>query len=123
ACCRDARRTAKRADRRDRIAPVAGWLAQGKEHTVESLISVPQSELDDLRERIASTRWPLAWPTEPWAAGTDASELRRLANYWVDGYDWRAQEAQINALPSYIAEPEGQKIHFLRFDAESPDAA
>ena len=89
---------------------------------MQSLISVAQTEVDDLRERISSTRWPHAWPTEPWAAGSDAGELRRLADYWVDGYDWRAQEAHINALPSHFAEVEGQKVHFLRFDAESPDA-
>src|SRR5690554_1882994 len=93
-----------------------------EEHTMQSLMSVAQSELDDLRMRIASTRWPHPWPTEPWAAGTAAGELRRLADYWVDGYDWRTHEAQINALPSYVAEVEGQRIHFLRFVAESPDA-
>jgi pimeloyl-ACP methyl ester carboxylesterase len=88
----------------------------------ESLISVSQRELDDLKARIASTRWPHPWPTEPWAAGTDVGELRRLADYWGDGYGWRAQEAQINDLPSYTAEVEGQKIHFLRFDSEASDA-
>lgn len=89
---------------------------------MESLLAVSMRELDDLNGRIASTRWPRPWPTERWAAGTDLAELRRLADYWVDGYDWRVQEAQINALPSYVAEVEGQRIHFLRFDAESPGA-
>jgi pimeloyl-ACP methyl ester carboxylesterase len=88
----------------------------------ESLIAVSQRELDDLRRRIVSTRWPHSWPTEPWAAGTDVEEMRRLADYWVDGYDWPAHEEQINALPSYTAEVEGQRIHFLRFDAEVPGA-
>ncbi len=88
----------------------------------ESLIVVSQRELDDLRGRIASTRWPRPWPTEPWAAGTDLGELRRLADYWGESYDWPAQEAQINALPSYTAEVNGQKVHFLRFDSEFPDA-
>ena len=88
----------------------------------ESLITVSQGELDDLRGRIASMRWPHSWPIEPWAAGTDVEEMRRLADYWGNGYDWRAHEAQINALPSYAAEVEGQRIHFLRFDAEIPEA-
>jgi hypothetical protein len=89
---------------------------------MEPMLAVSGRELDDLRRRIVATRWPHPWPTEPWAAGTDLAELRRLADYWVDGYDWRAQEARINALPSYVAEVEGQRIHFLRFDAESPGA-
>jgi pimeloyl-ACP methyl ester carboxylesterase len=88
----------------------------------DPLISVGQADLDDLHRRISATRWPRQWPTEPWAAGSDADEVRRLADYWVDGYDWRKHEAEINALPSYIAEVEGQKIHFLRFDAEAENA-
>ena len=81
----------------------------------DSLITVAGSELDDLRTRITSTRWPLPWRTAPWAAGTDGNELRRLAGYWTEGYDWPAHEAEINALPSFIAEVSGQRVHFLRF--------
>ncbi len=88
----------------------------------DSLILVSQRELNDLKGRIASTRWPRPWPTEPWPAGSDLGELRRLTDYWGEGYDGPAQEEQINELPSYTAEVQGQKIHFLRFDSELPDA-
>lgn len=86
------------------------------------LISVPERDLKDLRARLRGTRWPQPWPTDPWAAGTDLSELRRLAEYWADGFDWRAVEAEINALPSKIASIDGQQVHYLRFDASAPTA-
>jgi pimeloyl-ACP methyl ester carboxylesterase len=86
------------------------------------LIEVPESALTDLRTRILATRWPRPWPTGAWAAGTDPAELRRLSAYWADGFDWRAQEAAINALPSHHAVVDGTPLHYLRFDGETPDA-
>jgi pimeloyl-ACP methyl ester carboxylesterase len=50
------------------------------------------------------------------------NELRRLVGYWADGYDWRAEEAAINALPSHVAEIDGTPVHYLRFDGERRDA-
>ena len=63
-------------------------------------IEVPDAVLDDLRERLARTRWP-----EPlnagagWDDGADVAYLRELCAYWADGYDWRAWEARLNAVP------------------------
>jgi pimeloyl-ACP methyl ester carboxylesterase len=85
-------------------------------------LHVDDAELLDLRRRLSSARWPAPWPTEPWAAGTDAAELRRLATYWADGFDWRAAEARINALPSFAAEIGGRRVQYLKFDGERPDA-
>jgi len=85
-------------------------------------LHVEDAELLELRRRLSSMRWPAPWPTEPWQAGTDAGELRRLAAYWADGYDWRAAEARINQLPSFHAEIDGRRLHFLKFEGERPDA-
>ncbi|SCE31404.1 Epoxide hydrolase N terminus [Streptomyces sp. DvalAA-14] len=86
------------------------------------LMNVTDAELDDLRSRLRNTRWPTAWPTEGWAAGTEPGELRRLVAYWADGYDWRTHEAAVNALPSHFADIDGTPVHYLRFDGESPGA-
>jgi pimeloyl-ACP methyl ester carboxylesterase len=83
------------------------------------LIEVPESAWEELRSRLRATRWPRPWPIEGWAAGTEPGELRRLADYWADGFDWRAQEAAINALPSHHADLDGTPLHYLRFDAET----
>ncbi|MCW2497374.1 epoxide hydrolase family protein [Jatrophihabitans sp.] len=83
---------------------------------------VSQAELDELRARLRAVRWPMRWPVEPWAAGTDPDELERLVAYWADGYDWRHWEAVINALPSQYAEIGGTQLHYLRFDADASGA-
>ena len=88
----------------------------------DPLIAVPDSELDELRRRIRATRWPRPWPMTGWGAGTEPGELRRLAEFWADGFDWRAQEAAINALPSHRAMVTGVPVHYLRFDGETADA-
>ena len=92
------------------VAPVAAVLAVGDD------------ELADLRSRLRATRWPPAWPQASWDAGTDPVELRRLVSYWASDFDWRAQEARINALPWYVADLDGVAVHFLRFPAERPGA-
>ncbi|RDG35445.1 epoxide hydrolase [Streptomyces corynorhini] len=90
------------------------------------MIHVSDAELDELRSRLRSTRWPTPWPLGPdrdgWAAGTDPAELRRLVAHWADTYDWRAHEAAVNALPSHVADIDGTPVHYLRFDAEQPGA-
>jgi pimeloyl-ACP methyl ester carboxylesterase len=85
-------------------------------------LRIDEDELLDLRRRLSSTRWPKSWPTAPWSAGTDETELRRLAHYWATNFDWRAQEARLNDLPSNVAVIGGQRVHYLRFDSERPGA-
>lgn len=89
---------------------------------IDSLISVSDAELDDLRRRLTATIWPAQWPLPGWQAGTDAVVLRRLVEYWASGYDWRAQEAAINALPSRFADLDGVPVHYLRYDGERAGA-
>ncbi|NEA39147.1 epoxide hydrolase family protein [Streptomyces sp. SID11385] len=87
------------------------------------LLSVPDAALEDLRARLRAARLPRAWPgVAPWAAGTEPAELRRLVTYWAEGFDWRAREAELNALPSHFADIDGTPVHYLRFDAERADA-
>lgn len=87
---------------------------------VAAVSAVGNDELADLRSRLRATRWPPRWPGASWEAGTDPDELRRLVSRWADDYDWRAHEAQINALPWHVAEIDGVAVHFLLFEAERP---
>ncbi|MET8989931.1 epoxide hydrolase N-terminal domain-containing protein [Nonomuraea wenchangensis] len=86
------------------------------------VITVSDADLRDLRARLRATRWAEPWPVDGWQAGTDAAELRRLVTYWAGGYDWRAHEAAINALPSHFADLDGTPVHYLRYDGEHPGA-
>ncbi len=85
-------------------------------------IEIPQSDLDDLRERLARTRWPDALPGVGWSYGVPLDYLKELAAYWRDGYDWRAWEAKLNELPQYVTEIDGQSIHFLHVRSPESDA-
>jgi pimeloyl-ACP methyl ester carboxylesterase len=96
-------------------------------------LAVPQFEVDDLTARLRNTRWATVWPTTTrssstgssstgWAAGTDTAELHRLVGYWRDGFDWRAQERRINALPARVVDVDGLGVHVLVYEGEHPDA-
>ncbi|MGA9278780.1 epoxide hydrolase family protein [Ilumatobacter sp.] len=86
------------------------------------LVEVAGADVEDLRRRVAGTRWSPDWPTAGWSAGTDPVELRRLAEYWADGFDWWAAQRSLDELPAFGAEVQGTTIRYLRFDAESPGA-
>src|ERR1700688_253892 len=83
-------------------------------------INVPQAVLDDLRHRLASTRWPDEIANDGWERGTNLAYLRELAAYWQQGYDWRAEEAALNRLPQYRIELEGARIHLVHVRGQGP---
>ncbi|MEU3599783.1 epoxide hydrolase family protein [Streptomyces sp. NPDC006798] len=85
-------------------------------------IAVPQAELDDLRARLRSARWPVEVGGQGWERGVPVGYLRELAEYWADGYDWRAWEARLNAYPQFVTEIDGLDIHFLHIRSGRADA-
>ncbi|PXY27365.1 epoxide hydrolase family protein [Prauserella muralis] len=85
-------------------------------------IAIPQVDLDDLVARLERTRWPAEAPAAEWDHGVPVSYLRGLAEYWRTGYDWRAHEAALNAIPQYTTVIDGQRIHFLHLRSPEPDA-
>ncbi|MEW2356247.1 epoxide hydrolase family protein [Spirillospora sp. NPDC029432] len=85
-------------------------------------IDVPQSALDDLNDRLARTRWPDELPGVGWSYGIPVSYVRRLAEYWRSGYDWRRHEAALNEYPQFTTEIDGQNIHFLHVRSPEPGA-
>jgi epoxide hydrolase len=85
-------------------------------------IDIPDGDLDDLRDRLARTRWPDELPGGGWRRGVPLDYLRQLADYWRTGFDWRAQEARLNGLPQFATEVDGQTIHFLHVRSPEPDA-
>jgi microsomal epoxide hydrolase len=84
-------------------------------------IKVPDPAIADLRERLARTRFPDQPPGEPWAYGTDGGYMRSLVEHWRDRFDWRAEEARLNALPQYKVRLHGIDLHFLRVPGSGPD--
>ncbi|HEX7146510.1 MAG TPA: alpha/beta fold hydrolase [Actinomycetota bacterium] len=85
-------------------------------------LEVPEAELQDLRDRLASTRWPEPATVGDWSQGVPLGYLRELCGYWAEGYDWRATEARLNALPQFRTELDGLGIHFLHVRSPHPGA-
>jgi pimeloyl-ACP methyl ester carboxylesterase len=85
-------------------------------------IAIPQSDLDDLHDRLTHTRWPNQLPGAGWSKGVPVEYLKELAEYWCTGYDWRKYETALNEFPQYTAEIDGQNIHFLHVRSPEPNA-
>ncbi|MGY2067060.1 epoxide hydrolase family protein [Blastococcus sp. SYSU DS0619] len=85
-------------------------------------IDIPQEQVDDLSARLAATRWPGDLPGVGWSRGVPQAYLQELAAYWRSGFDWRAAEARLNAVPQYVTEIDGQRLHFLHVRSPEPDA-
>lgn len=75
-------------------------------------VEVPQADLDDLRARLAHTRFAPAAPGDSWDYGTPESYLRDMVARWQQ-FDWRAEEARINAHPNFVTDIDGQTVHFV----------
>jgi pimeloyl-ACP methyl ester carboxylesterase len=76
-------------------------------------IAIPDADIDDLRRRIRATRWAPATPAPAWQQGTDSAWLHELAHYWAERFDWREAERKLNLQPQFLAEVDGQRVHFV----------
>ena len=84
-------------------------------------LQVPDSDVADLRERLARTRFPDSTPDEPWLYGTSVDYPRSLIDTWRGPFDWRAQEAQLNAFPQFRSARPDCDLHFLHVPGKGPD--
>ncbi|MFG3618484.1 epoxide hydrolase family protein [Nocardia sp. NPDC047654] len=85
-------------------------------------IDIPQADLDDLRSRVARTRWIDDLPGIGWERGVPTAYLKELAGYWAEKFDWRAAETQLNAYPQFTTIVSGQNVHFLHVRSARADA-
>jgi pimeloyl-ACP methyl ester carboxylesterase len=84
-------------------------------------LHVSDAALADLQERLSRTRLPDQTPGEPWAYGTDVAYMSTLVDYWRDRFDWRAQEARLNAFPQYKVRLYDIDLHFLHVPGKGPN--
>jgi microsomal epoxide hydrolase len=85
-------------------------------------INVPQADVDDLRDRLARTRWPDQLAGVGWDYGIPLDYVRGLAEYWRTGYDWRRHERRLNEFPQFTTTIDGQRVHFLHVRSPEPGA-
>jgi pimeloyl-ACP methyl ester carboxylesterase len=85
-------------------------------------LNIPPAVLNDLRERLARTRWPERETVDDWSQGAPLERVRALCDYWANGYDWRRCEATLNALGQYRTTVDDLGIHLLHVRSPEPGA-
>jgi pimeloyl-ACP methyl ester carboxylesterase len=85
-------------------------------------LDIPEAQLDDLKRRLAATRWPEKETVDDWKQGSPLAKVQALCAHWANGYDWRACEARLNALGQHRTDIDGLGIHFLHVRSKHEDA-
>ena len=85
-------------------------------------IAATDAELDDLKRRLATTRWPDAETPDDWTQGIPLAYMKEVVEYWREGYDWRSREARLNQWPGFRTEVDGLGVHFLHVESKVPGA-
>ncbi|MFE4552313.1 epoxide hydrolase family protein [Streptomyces sp. NPDC056785] len=85
-------------------------------------VGFPQSDLDDLRQRLDRVRWPDELPGVGWAYGVPRDYLRELVEYWRHTYDWQAAQDRLNEWPQFTTEIDGATVHFAHIRSPEPAA-
>jgi pimeloyl-ACP methyl ester carboxylesterase len=110
------------------LMPVVGSAASAQQQGAADMtaitpfkIDISEAAITDLKERLAMTRWPVA-ATDTWSHGQPVHFIKELAGQWLNTYDWRKHEAELNRYPQFVTEIDGQTIHFLHVKSAEPNA-
>src|SRR5262245_51483237 len=79
-----------------------------------------EAALDDLKLRLGRTIWPDEVAADPWRYGPPLAYVRNFVRYWLESYDWRAQEARLNAFPQFVTTIGEHRIHFIHQAGKGP---
>ncbi len=84
-------------------------------------IDIPQANLDDLERRLRAARWPAEAEGVGWSMGAGLGYMTGLADYWLNGFDWAATQARLNAFAQYTAAVDGLDLHFIHVRGKGPN--
>ncbi|GAB6902618.1 epoxide hydrolase family protein [Kineosporia succinea] len=85
-------------------------------------VSIPETEIADLKQRLARTRWPDPETVGDWSQGVRVENARSLVEHWKNDYDWRRFESDLNRFPQFLTEIDGLDIHFIHVRSPHPGA-
>lgn len=85
-------------------------------------VDIPDAEIDDLKGRLANTRWPNAETVTDWSQGVRLENTQALIHHWLHEYDWRRFESQLNRFPQFLTTIDGLDIHFIHVKSKNPNA-
>jgi pimeloyl-ACP methyl ester carboxylesterase len=92
------------------------------DHIEPFRIAATDEQLDDLKRRLRTTRWPEQECVDDWTQGIPLSYTQELCQYWLEQYDWRAREEQLNRFPQFRTTIDGLGIHFIHARSPHPNA-
>ena len=105
------------------LAPASIARPAGEDDSIHPFtVRVPQAELNDLRRRLAATRWPDKETVADQSQGAQLVMLQDLIRYWCTQYNWRNGEAKLNAFPQFKTRIDGTNIHFIHVKSRHPNA-
>ncbi|MCB2059143.1 MAG: epoxide hydrolase [Novosphingobium sp.] len=84
-------------------------------------VSIPDSDLEDLRNRLVHARWADDFGNADWRYGVERGWFEEMVRYWCDDYDWRAAEREINRMPQFRVVIDGVPIHFVHIRGQGPN--
>ena len=85
-------------------------------------IEATEAELEDLKRRLANTRWPDKETVSDWSQGIPLAYVQEVCAYWAEKYDWRAREAHLNEFAQFKTEIDGLGVHFVHVKSPEPNA-
>jgi len=85
-------------------------------------VAISDSEIDDLKLRLARTRWPNPETVPDWSQGVRLENAKSLIDYWEQEYDWRRFERELNRFPQFLTAIDGLDIHFIHVKSKNPKA-
>jgi pimeloyl-ACP methyl ester carboxylesterase len=85
-------------------------------------VAISDSEIEDLKQRLARTRWPNRETVSDWSQGVRLQNAQSLINYWEREYDWRRFESELNRFPHFLTAIDGLDIHFIHVKSKNPNA-
>jgi pimeloyl-ACP methyl ester carboxylesterase len=85
-------------------------------------VEFAEEQIDDLRRRIAATRWPTKELVDDRSQGVQLAAMQALTHYWLNEYDFGRIEARLNALPQFVTEIDGVDIHFIHVRSSHENA-
>jgi pimeloyl-ACP methyl ester carboxylesterase len=85
-------------------------------------VEFPEEQIDDLRRRVAATRWPSKELVADRSQGVQLAAMQELARYWLDEYDFGRLETRLNALPQFVTEIDGVDVHFIHVRSQHGNA-
>ena len=84
-------------------------------------VEFPADAIDDLRRRLAATRWPPEVAESDWSYGTDLAYLQELCDYWQNQFDFQAQADYLNQMPQFTTQVDGFDLHYVHKEGKGPN--